>query len=165
MQAYIRWISGIAVLFFAGAATLADEAADRAKANKVELEKLQGQWKVTSLLVRGQEVDDFVKLGVKFKFKDDALTVTGDQEGFTEQNRVIKFDATTNPKMMDFAETAKSFEEKKDVIEGVYTLDGDTLSICFKLDGSAPAKASRPANVESKEDSSTALMKLERVKS
>jgi uncharacterized protein (TIGR03067 family) len=164
MQAHIRWISGLAVLLFAGAA-LADEAADRAKANKDGLEKLQGQWKVTSLLVRGKEVDEFVKLGIKFKFKDDTLTVSGDQEGFTEQARVFKFDASTNPKMMDFAETAKAFEEKKDVVEGVYTLDGDTLSICFKLDGMSPAKASRPANVESKEDSSTALIKLDRAKS
>ncbi len=158
-----RLISGLALLLIASAA-LADDAGDRAKATKADLDKLQGRWKVTALVVRGQEVDDFVKLGVKFKFKDDALTVVGDADGFAEQNRVIRIDASTSPKLIDFAESAKGFEEKKDLVESVYALDGDSLVICFNLDGSAPAKGNRPAAVESKADSSAALIKLERIK-
>jgi uncharacterized protein (TIGR03067 family) len=163
MHATVRWIAGLAVLLIAAAA-LADETADRAKTNKTELEKLQGQWKVVSFLIRGKEVDELVKVGLIFKFKDDALAVTGDAEGFPEQKRLFRLDATTSPKLLDFAETAKAFDEHKEVVEAVYTLDGDTLVFCFNLDGEQPAKANRPAAVESKADSSAALVKLERVK-
>ena len=163
MNAAARLLCAMTVLLVAGAAR-AEENADHAKANKAELEKLQGKWKVVSFLIRGQEVDELVKVGLIFKFKDDALAVTGDAEGFPEQKRLFRLDATTSPKLLDFAETAKAFDEHKEVVEAVYTLDGDTLIFCFNLDGEQPAKANRPATVESKADSSAALVKLERVK-
>jgi uncharacterized protein (TIGR03067 family) len=163
MNAAVRLFSAMIVLLAAGAGR-ADDNADRAKANKAELEKLQGKWKVLSLVVRGQEVEDFARIGIVFAFKDDALAVTGDSPGFTTQNRVLRLDANATPKLLDFAESAKAFDEHKEVVEGVYTLDGDTLMLCFNLDGNEPAKANRPAAVESKVESSAALIKLERVK-
>jgi uncharacterized protein (TIGR03067 family) len=105
-----------------------------------------------------------VKLGLLFTFKDDSLSVTADREGFTPQNQLLRLDATTSPKLLDFAESAKAFDEHKKVYEGVYSLDGDTMQWCFNLDGDQPAKANRPAAVESKADSSTILIKLERLK-
>jgi uncharacterized protein (TIGR03067 family) len=163
MNAAARLGCAMIVLLAAGAVR-ADENADRAKANKAELEKLQGKWKVMSLTVRGQEVDGFTQLGVTFNFKDDALAVTGEAPGFATQNRLFRIDANASPKLLDFAETAKAFDEHKEVVEGVYTLDGDTLQWCFNLDGNQPAKANRPAAVDSKAESSAALIKLERVK-
>jgi hypothetical protein len=62
------------MLRIAGTA-LADENADRAKLNRTELDKLQGRWKVVSLVQRGQDQDKVVKLGLVFTFKDDALRV------------------------------------------------------------------------------------------
>jgi uncharacterized protein (TIGR03067 family) len=152
------------IVLVAAAIAQADDSGDRAKANKSDLEKLQGRWKVVSLLVRGQEIADFTRLGVVFDFKDEKLSVTGDSPGFSTQTRLLRLDANTTPKLLDFAETAKAFDEHKEVVECVYTLDGDTLSFCFNLDGEQPAKANRPASVESKADSSAALIKLERVK-
>ena len=93
-----------------------------------------------------------------------ALTVTATDANFTVQHRLLRLETNATPKALDFAETAKAFDEHKDVIEGVYTLDGDTLRWCFNLDGDQPAKGRRPAAVESKADSSAALLKLERVK-
>jgi uncharacterized protein (TIGR03067 family) len=144
---------------------LADETADRDKANKEELARLQGRWKVVAFTKSGQQdLDELVKLGLLFTFKDDSLTVTADREGFTPQNQMLRLDATTTPKLLDFAESAKAFEEHKKVYEGVYSLDGDTFQWCFNLDGDQPAKANRPAAVESKADSSTILIKLERLR-
>ena len=72
--------------------------------------------------------------------------------------------ASSNPKLLDFAETEKAFDEHRDVVEGVYTLDGDAFTWCFNLDGDKPAKANRPPAVESKADSSAVLLKMEREK-
>jgi uncharacterized protein (TIGR03067 family) len=156
--------SWLIVLFTAGAAFAAADA-EREKANKDELAKLQGKWKVVGFTKGGQqELDELVKLGLLFTFKDDSLTVTADREGFTPQNQLLRLDATTTPKLLDFAESAKAFEEHKKVYEGVYSLDGDTMKWCFNLDGDQPAKANRPAAVESKADSGTILIKLERQK-
>ncbi|HEV3417697.1 MAG TPA: TIGR03067 domain-containing protein [Pirellulales bacterium] len=162
MNAAGRYFLSTFMLLIAGAA-LADENADRAKVNKAELDKLQGRWKVVSLVLRGQDQDEVVKLGLVFTFKDDALTVTADANDFTTQNKLLRLEANATPKLLDVAETAKQFEEHKEVVEGVYTLDGDTMQWCFNLDGDQPAKANRPAAVESKPDSSTMLIKLERV--
>jgi uncharacterized protein (TIGR03067 family) len=151
-------------VFLCVTTAFADETADRDKATKEDLAKLQGKWKVVSLVNRGQEIEQLSKLGLIFNFKDDALSVTADTEGFTQQKRLFKLDANTTPKLLDFAETAEAFKEHKEVYEGVYSLDGDTLQWCFNLDGDQPAKANRPAAVESKADSSTILIKLERLK-
>ena len=142
----------------------ADDQAGRAANNKTALEKLQGDWKVVAIVKRGQEVDAIDKLGLQFEFKGDRLTVTADAPAFTPQNRLLRLDANASPKLLDFAESAKAFDGRKDVIEGVYSLAGDTLEWCFKLDGDQPAKADRPAAVESKADSATVLIKLKRVK-
>ena len=50
--------------------------------------------------------------------------VTADREGFTPQNQLLRLDASTTPKLLDFAESAKAFEEHTKVYEGVYSLDG-----------------------------------------
>ncbi len=163
MRTTCRWTALLALLC-STAAAIADEAADRATANKAELAKLQGQWRVVSLLVRGEEKDEVVKQGLMFDFKDDALTVTATDANFAVQHRLLRLETNATPKGLDFAETAKAFDEHKDVVEGVYTLDGDKLQWCFNLDGDQPAKGRRPAAVESRADSSAALIKLERVK-
>ena len=160
-RSFATWVI---VLFTAGAALAAADA-EREKANKDELAKFQGKWKVVGFTKSGQqELDELVKLGLLFTFKDDSLTVTADREGFTPQNQMLRLDATTTPKLLDFAESAKAFDEHKKVYEGVYSLDGDTMQWCFNLDGDQPAKANRPAAVESKADSGTILIKLERLK-
>ena len=152
------------IVVLTAVSVFADETADRAAANKAALEKLQGRWKVATIVKRGQDVGEIAKLGLLFTFKDDLLTVTADAPGFTPQHRVMRIDANATPMLMDFAETTKAFDEHKDVVEGVYALDGDTLQWCFNLDGDQPAKANRPAAVGSTAESSALLIKLERVK-
>jgi uncharacterized protein (TIGR03067 family) len=165
MKPTCRSVASWAIVLFAVGAALAAGDAEREKVNKDDLAKLQGKWKVVGFTKSGQQdLDELVKLGLLFTFKDDSLTVTADREGFTPQNQLLRLDATTTPKLLDFAESAKAFEEHTKVYEGVYSLDGDTMQWCFNLDGDQPAKANRPAAVESKADSGTILIKLERQK-
>src|SRR5207302_1638895 len=96
----------------------ADENSGRDKVNKEALAKLQGKWKVISLVNHGQEIDDLIKLGLLFTFKDDSLSVTADREGFTPQNVRLRLDANTTPLLLDFAESEKAFEEHQKVYEG-----------------------------------------------
>jgi hypothetical protein len=42
---------------------------------------------------------------------------------------LLRLDANPTAKLLDFAEIAKAFDEHKEVVECVYTLDGDTLSL------------------------------------
>jgi uncharacterized protein (TIGR03067 family) len=163
MKFHNRWVSLLTVLL-ASATLRAVDAGDRAKANQADLEKLQGRWKLVSLLVRGKEARGLAQLGFILDFKDDKLSLTNDSASVPALTRLLRLDANTTPKLLDFAETAKAFDEHKDVVECVYTLDGDRLSFCFNLDGEQPAKANRPAAVESKPDSSAALIKLERLR-
>ncbi len=137
-----------------------------AVAAKDQLAKLQGTWKVVSLEKRGESVAEIVKLQLQFTFQDQSLTVTAAAApGFTPQQRIVRIGAAATPKLLDLAESDKAFDEHRDVIEGVYSLDGDSLQWCFNLDGDRPAKANRPAALESKADSNAVLLKLERVKS
>lgn len=131
---------------------------------KKGLKELEGKWKVTSCQKDGDDLDAILKLGVQFKFKDDALEVTGDDPNFTPQQRVIKIDATTNPKLMDVADKAEEFKKGEKVIEGLYSLEGDTLKWCFIMDGDQPAKGKRPGALESKAGNGVLLLTLKKVK-
>jgi uncharacterized protein (TIGR03067 family) len=135
------------------------------QAAKDELAKLQGQWKVVSFVNSGQTIDEIARLELVFEFKDQSLTVRANAApNFTPQQRVLRLTANTTPKLLDFAENDKALAERRDVIEGVYALDGDSLQLCLKLDGGKAVVANRPAAVESKEGSGVALFKLERMK-
>ncbi len=145
-----------AVIILTAASGRADDAA-----NKVELEKLHGRWKLISVLDRGKDDDRLTKRGGVFAFEKDSVTLSGEANNTTEKYR-IRLDSSTNPKPLDFVKSSKDGHER--VVEGVYMLDGDTLTWCFNLDGERPAKAKRPAAVESKADSSAVLFKLKRIR-
>ncbi len=131
-------------------------------ANKAELKKLQGKWSVVSGVKDGQEIDLVMKLALRFTFKDDVLTVESENNAdFTLQTRTVRLDAGTTPKLFDISET-KTFDDKDKVIEGVYSLEGDTLKWCFLMEGDQPAKGSRPAALESKEGSNTIMITLKK---
>ncbi len=158
-----RPIIATILLFAVSAVGLPEEKADQAA--KDELAKLQGKWKVVSLIKSGEAVNDIAKLELVFLFKDQSLTVTADAApNFTPQQRVLRLVANATPKLLDFADSDKAFAERQGVFEGIYLLDGDALQRCFRLEGDKPANANRPAAVESKEGSGVVLIKLERVK-
>jgi uncharacterized protein (TIGR03067 family) len=162
MNTAIRLLLTVMIVLAAGTAR-ADDAAENTKANKAELEKLRGKWKLVSVVDHGQEDETLTKRGAVFAFENDSLTITGESKPATEKY-TIRLDSNTNPKLLDVVKAPKGPDGQNRVVEGVYTLDGDILLWCFNLDGNRPAKANRPAAVESKADTSAVLFKFKRIR-
>jgi uncharacterized protein (TIGR03067 family) len=134
------------------------------EALKVGLKALEGKWEVTACQKDGEELDIVLKLGIKLEFQDTNLEVTGSDPNFTPQKRFIKLDVSTNPKLMDVAEKAEELKDGTKLLEGLYSIDGETLKWCFQMDGDQPAKGKRPGTLESKAGSGVLLLTLKKVK-
>jgi uncharacterized protein (TIGR03067 family) len=134
------------------------------EALKAGLKALEGKWEVTSCQKDGEDLDIILKLGIKFEFKDTNLEVTGSDPNFTPQKRFLKLDVTTTPKLMDVAEKEEEIKDGSKLLEGLYSVDGETLKFCFQMDGDQPAKGKRPAALESKAGSGVLLLTLKKVK-
>jgi uncharacterized protein (TIGR03067 family) len=169
MNAAFRPIQLVALLLVASGSLHADENAAKLKANKSELAKLQGSWKIISFFKADQEFDargdeEISQLGLVFTIKDEALAVTSNGTVVNNLKAVIRLDANYNPKLLDFAKSAKAFNDGDGVFEGVYSLDGDILLWCVNLEGDSPAKGKRPSAIESMLDSSAIVVKFARQK-
>jgi uncharacterized protein (TIGR03067 family) len=154
-------ITGVLIAFLSTVSVL--RAADD-DALKAGLKALEGKWEVTSCQKDGEDLEIILKLGIKFEFKDDNLEVTGSDKDFTPQKRFIKLDVSTNPKLMDVAEKEEELKDGTKLLEGLYSVDGETLKWCFAMDGDQPAKGKRPGALESKAGSGVLLLTLKKVK-
>ena len=134
------------------------------EALKAGLKALEGKWEVTACQKDGEDLEIILKLGIKFEFKDTNLEVTGSDPNFTPQKRFLKLDVTTTPKLMDVADKEEEIKDGSKLLEGLYSVDGETLKFCFQMDGDQPAKGKRPGALESKAGSGVLLLTLKKVK-
>jgi uncharacterized protein (TIGR03067 family) len=131
----------------------ADDAADKAKK---EVAKLQGTWKATSLQYNGMDIAD--KYPIQLVFKDGQATVGSSKEVEKEYTKIIfKPDPSTDPKAVDLVIAAGV--QKDAVLEGIYKIKDDELTICAKVFGQE-----RPTEFASKEGSSIVLVVLKKEK-
>ena len=119
---------------------------------KKAADKFDGTWKVVSVERDGQAVDDA---------KDDTVTFTGDKIAIKSKNGdhagTFKLDPAQKPKTIDM--TPSDGPQKGQVHAGIYSLDGDTLKICF----TEPGK-DRPKELTAKAGSGQMLVVLKRAK-
>ena len=88
-------------------------------------EKLQGEWRITSMRLRGQDID-VAKLGDgAYVFTKDKLKVTWAQQSVAE----MTLRPNSNPKELDL----KSIEGvgAGKTVFGLYRFDGDKLVLCI----------------------------------
>jgi uncharacterized protein (TIGR03067 family) len=121
--------------------------------NKIDLEKMQGDWAAVAYVTDGQALSD-----------DDAQsffrTVKGDQYTVFHFNKPLgkgtfKLDASKQPKTIDaFPANAK---DKTKPLLGIYEFEGNKYKLCF----ASPGKP-RPTEFTSKEDSGRTLTVWER---
>ena len=131
---------------------------------KAGLKALEGKWEVTACQKDGEDQGDVVKTGIKLEFKDANLEITATDPNFTPQKRFIKLDVTTTPKLMDVAEKAEELKDGTKLLEGLYSVEGETFKFCFQMDGDQPAKGKRPSALESKAGSGVFLLTFKKVK-
>ena len=139
------------------ALALALVAADAPKDDaKKDLDKLQGMWTIASGKYDGEELDANLVSKLSFEVKGDQFLIKGDDEVVKQYAKIaLKLDPTAKPKLIDFRVTQG--DDKGNVIEGVYELDGDEFKICAKLDAKE-----RPTDFKSEENSHTALIVFKR---
>ncbi len=159
----MRTLQAVGVLIALLAAFSASRAADD-DALKAGLKALEGKWEVTSCQKDGEDQADVVKIGIKLEFKDDNMEITGSDPNFTPQKRFIKLDVTTTPKLMDVGEKAEELKDGTKLLEGLYSVEGETFKFCFQMDGDQPAKGKRPGSLESKAGSGVLLLTFKKVK-
>lgn len=94
-------------------------------ASKADLEKMQGNWKMTSLTVNGMEAPAEKVQAIR-------LTVKGDKYTVKVDNRTIeltfKLDAGKKPKTVDL--TYDDGDNKGKTNRAIYKLEGDTMTMC-----------------------------------
>ena len=122
-------------------------------ASKQDLKGLQGTWKLLSAMKDGKALPEDEVKKTTIVFKDDTFRFPELAEFATSREGTIKLDATKKPKQMDAIST------EKEVMLGIYELDGDRYKVCF-----APAGKPRPSEFASKPGSGQILQVWERKK-
>jgi RNA polymerase sigma factor (sigma-70 family) len=124
-----------AVLAVAGVgAAVGYRQAVAAEEKKPDKDKLQGEWKVTSVKIGGREPDDKDHiLKSPWVFKGDKLT-------FEPFEAEFKLDPSKDPRQIDVTIQKGPDAEKGMTALGIYKLDGDKLTIhaCHPGDGQRP---------------------------
>jgi uncharacterized protein (TIGR03067 family) len=118
-----------------------------------EWKGLKGTWKVEKAVLRGEDTTDAFKSAV-LTMEEGKYTVdfAGGQDKGT-----ITLDTVKKPKQMTIVGT--DGPNKGKTLPAVYELDGDTLKICYQLEGKDP-----PAGLESKAGTSTLSIVYKREK-
>lgn len=111
-----------------------------------------GEWTVEASLFGGK--DD----GVMRTAPIEKIIITADRwtvvrNGDTSVGSPIAFDPKKDPPELDFNPGLGA-----GAIKGIYKLDGDTLTVCYAIDGD------RPTKVESRAGTQVRLMTLKRIK-
>ena len=119
-----------------------------------DLKAMEGTWKVEKAEAEGKPVESEEMKALVVKIAGDRYEVTT-KDGMDAGT--VKVDETQKPKTMDATDTEGDDVGK--VIKAIYELSGDTLRVCYALDGSG-----RPTEFATKEGSPWLLVTYTREK-
>jgi len=143
----------IGILFTATAS--AGDAKDEAV--KRDRQRIQGTWRVTSLIINGDKAEDEDAMKITVVNGDDG-TWSVRSEGNEISKGTSTFGPTKKPKTIDFTPTEGG--AKGDHFLGIYELKQNTRRLCF-----APSGRARPTEFSSTPENQHILVTFERVKS
>jgi uncharacterized protein (TIGR03067 family) len=128
----------------------------KAKADlQKELKKFAGSWTFESVVAGGKQEANAAFMQMTMTFEGDKHTVKADDK--VVQAGIMRLDPTTTPKSIDV--TFTDGPQKGAVILGIYEISGDTLKVCFDLEGKT-----RPTEFSSMPGSQTFVAIHKRVK-
>jgi uncharacterized protein (TIGR03067 family) len=113
---YLLSLGTLLVLLAAGNVGRADDSKD-----------IQGVWKVEKAVERGKEMPAEKREKIRLEFKDGKAIAR--EEGDKDHPADYTIDSAKSPKHITIKPT------DKDAMEGIYKLEGDTLTICLARDG------------------------------
>ncbi len=129
--------------------------AGKATEDKEKKENIAGTWTVVTVERNGEkQPEDRVKM-MKLTITKDKMTIKTAERTF---EMTYKLDTTKQPATIDM--TYLEGPQKDKVSQGIFSLDGDNLKICFGI----PDK-DRPKEFSTKADSGHVLIVLKREKS
>jgi uncharacterized protein (TIGR03067 family) len=136
----------VAALVASVAPALGDEKADDAKA-------MTGTWSIEKATLKGEDSTDIFK-GAVLTIADGKYEV---EFAGQKDKGSITLDVSKKPKRMTIEGTEGPNKGK--TIPAIYEIAGDTVRICYELEGKEP-----PAGFESKAGSNTLLITYKRMK-
>jgi uncharacterized protein (TIGR03067 family) len=142
----MRTTFALVLLAIAPAFVRADEKAD-------EWKGLSGTWTVEKAVLGGADTTGVLSTA-RLNLGDGKYVLTLGKE---DDKGTIAIDTAKKPKAMDIEGTEGPNKGKK--YKAIYDLDGDTLRICYALEGEV-----RPAEFESKPGSKTLVVTYKRKK-
>jgi len=119
-------------------------------ATKKDLAALQGTWKTYSAEVNGEE-GFYPEMSARLVIKDQKVFYAG------EELAGLTINATTSPRSIDL-----EYRKPKKVIEGVYSLNGDTLKLC--VNRQADGVKERPTGFETKDKPNVRVLVFKKIK-
>jgi uncharacterized protein (TIGR03067 family) len=120
---------------------------------KDDAKAVKGAWTVEKAILMGADQTELFKTLV-LTMDDGKYTV---KFGENVDKGTYKIDATAKPKRVSITSTEGPMKDK--TLEAIYDLDGDTLKVCYALDGKEA-----PKTFESKEGTQTFYVVYKRSK-
>jgi uncharacterized protein (TIGR03067 family) len=125
--------------------------AEEKKAPAFDASKIPGEWKITEGLKSGTKVEGKALEG-KITFTKDTITIKD-----ADATHVMTFTIDAKASPVAITMTGKEGPAKDYVAEGILSLDGDTMKLCYAM-----PMQKRPTAFESKADSGTFYFTLKR---
>jgi uncharacterized protein (TIGR03067 family) len=100
----------------------------------LELARLQGEWTPLRLERKGEFIDDCFRHTSGIVIDKDIIRFRVEERTLIEFR--CKLDPTRSPKAVDL--TATCGPRKGAVLRGIYTLNGDHLTLCWPIDDDQP---------------------------
>jgi uncharacterized protein (TIGR03067 family) len=110
----------------------------KADTSKADLKRLQGTWQLVAV-TNGKNLARIGDIRIVIAGNDVTVQIDGNVFGKWS----FTLDAGKRPKAIDLTETV--WETKRDEGKGIYSLDGDTLRICW---GKSSREADRPKDLK-----------------
>jgi len=116
-----------------------------------------GEWAGEKAVAGGKE-RPVPKGGISFTFTADGKLIIREGEREKADTGTYKADPKKDPAELDIIPPE---DKKEPTVQGIYKVDGDTLTLCF---GRGKVGAARPSKFEAPEGSDVIVITLKRVK-